>query len=137
MQIALTAIILLAGGCSSTINAELSLVAQSKRGLAAINTSLKDREAIAARDFDARRARLDAAFDADAAAHAGETNPQWFADAAHAYAAAIDALSDAKAASRRAAQTDQENLDAVDAALDELTTLNRAQLDWAPFKESK
>jgi len=124
-------------GCSSAINAELSLIDQSKRAVAAVDASLKDREAIAQEDFDTRRAKLDAAFDADLAAHAGDLSTAWVTDARRAYGDAIDALNAAKLQSQQAAQADQENLDAVNQALDELTTLNRAQLDWAPFQETK
>jgi len=137
MKSRLLLLLLLLPGCSPAINAELSLIDQSKRAVAAIDVSLKDRETIAQQDFDARRARLDAAFDADVANHANELSTQWVTDARNAYSTAIDALNDAKQKSQQAAQTDQDNLDAVKTALDELATLNQAQLNWAPFKETK
>lgn len=142
MKIILAIILLVAlmfiPGCSSAINAELSLIEQSKRGLAAVDQSLKDREAIAQRQIDDRRAKLDAAFDADAAAQSGPLSTAWVSDARRAYGEAIDALADAKAKSQAAAEIDRQNLNAVNEALDELTTLNRAQLQWATFfKETK
>ena len=138
MKIAITTILLLVPGCSSAINAELTLIDQSKRALALVDQSLKDHQAIADREIADRRAQLDAAFDADAAAHVNELSTEWVTDARKAYGDAVDALNDAKAKSREAADIDQQNLSAVNDAMNELTTLNRAQLNWALFfKETK
>ena len=120
-------------GCAPAIEAELGLIAQSRRGVALVDRSMVERDAAAADHLAAQRKRLEAAFDEDVMAQESLT-ADWVISARQAYAAMIDALNLQEGTARRSLAVDRSNLRAVDAALEQLDTLNRAQLKLSPEK---
>ncbi|HEY0007729.1 MAG TPA: hypothetical protein VGB55_03310 [Tepidisphaeraceae bacterium] len=126
--------ILVLPGCAPTIDAELGLITQSRRGVALVKQSLDDRQASATIAQKSQRRRLEEAFDADVMAQQS-LSADWIIAARQAYAATLDALNHQAATANRSVEVDRQNLDAVDAALQQLDTLNRAQLRLLPDKE--
>ncbi|HEX8325225.1 MAG TPA: hypothetical protein VF595_15085 [Tepidisphaeraceae bacterium] len=122
---------LLITGCSPVIDAQLRLLDAARKGLAEVGQSLDDRQRAMAALEAAERRRLDAAFDTDVKTQSALTDA-WVIEARTAYAALLDAFARRRQQSERATAADQANLAAVDAALQQLQALGRAQLRLMP-----
>ena len=118
MRWILTSAILLAG-CSTYNGAERSLVTEARKGVQLVASA----ESIRQKQSDAiaqeRRARLDAAFDADVRDQK-TLDPNWVIEQRKAYAAAMDQLALQASADRQLGATTAQNLSDVDLALQKL-----------------
>lgn len=132
----LTFFALLLTGCSPVLEAQLHLLDLARKGLAGVGQSLDDRQrAMSALETSERR-RLDTAFDSDVKGQPA-LNDGWVIEARQAYSAAIDAFALRRQQTERATDADQANLAAVDAALQQVQALNRAQLQLDLFAEKR
>ena len=84
------AIFLSISGCAPYLQAQTDLVAQSRKGIAMISTSLAAQQKTIEQYQRLQRRQLDEAFDADVREQSALT-PQWVIDHRRAYVMAIDA----------------------------------------------
>jgi hypothetical protein len=108
-------LILQTSGCTTYTTAQLHLTDQARKGIAIWSARESTRDAEIRETYAARRQSLDAAFDADVRAHAGQLDPAWVIESRRAYAAGLtllgqsesNALATNDAARRDAAATDE------------------------------
>jgi hypothetical protein len=115
----------------------MDLVAQTRRGIEIIAKNDKQRDAAVSELARLRREKLDDAFDADVRERATQESldPDWVIEARRAYAVAIEAYAKAQATSERAAQVRQQNLTAINAALERLQWMQSLRLKLDPFNQ--
>ena len=124
-------------GCATFTRAEMDLVAQTRRGIEIIAKNDKQRDDAVSELARLRREKLDDAFDADVRERATQESLDldWVIEARRAYAVAIEAYAKAQATSERAAQVRQQNLTAINAALERLQWMQSLRLKLDPFNQ--
>lgn len=128
---------LAACGCQSYTQVQMSLVDEARKGVKLCAQSAENRAELIRQLQALRRQRLDEAFDADVRS-ATTLTPQWVIEARKAYAVGLDALAKQQSAAMQAEQTEQQNLQAIDEAMQKLYWLQSIQLRWSlPDKEIK
>jgi hypothetical protein len=122
--------VVLLGGCGPYAGAQIELLAQARKGLATAAEHQASQRQVMSQLATLRRQRLDEAFDGDVVDRANGEGlvPQWVIDHRKAYAAALDAYGAERAASDQAARQAQRNLEAIDAALAQLQSLQSIAL---------
>lgn len=123
-----------AGGCAPYAQVHSQLVDQAARGVAALEQSLEQKSQIVAQHHALRRQQLDVAFDADVSQRdPAHLSAGWVIEHRRAYAAALDALAAARAASVQAGEADRRNAQATREALDRLRWLLSLQRRLVSF----
>jgi hypothetical protein len=123
-------LLLLFPGCADYTAVQMRLVEQAQRGITLTDESLQLRTQLIEQLHTLQRKRLDEAFDADVRER-DELSAEWVIKHRRAYAAGVEALSAQREASRRAAETDRQNLAAVQQALRQLYWLQSLQMRWS------
>ena len=123
-------LLLTSSGCASYTRSKIELVQQSRRGIDLVRQAMAQRQAALDEATADRRARLDAAFDVDVAAHATSLTPQWVLEARKAYAVGIDAIALQLRNSQAAQASTLTDLDAIDAALAQLQRMHELELQF-------
>ncbi len=130
-------ILVLSTGCSQYSQVQIDLLQQSRHAVQLTRTSLEEKSKLANAYHALQRQRIDDAFDEDVQNRA-ELSANWVIEHRRAYAAALNAISSAHAASVSADQTTAENLDAMDEALQRVIWLQSIQSKFISlFKEPK
>lgn len=131
MRTRLSVLLLLATlttGCGPLAGVQSHLVDEAREGLRRVETARKSDSDAVRQWLAERRARLDAAFDADIRARKpDDLTPAWIIDARHGYALGIDHLATARAAQDRADTEAADNAAAADEALALLQRSLKAQ----------
>lgn len=122
-------------GCGPVAAVQLGLVVQGREGLRRVEAARRAEFAAASQLWSERRARLDAAFDADARARGESMAPAWVIEARRAYAAGLDSLADARARREQADAAARDNAAAADEALAGLQRMLDAQAKILPPEE--
>jgi hypothetical protein len=122
--------VVLLGGCGPYAGAQIELITQARRGLAVTTEYQASQREVMAQLAALRRQRLDEAFDGDVVERAGGEGltPQWVIDHRKAYATALDAYGAERAASDEFARQAQRNIEAIDAALAQLQSMQSIAL---------
>ena len=122
LTVAAVAVMHVLTGCAPYVEAQQALVNQSQHGLERVRQAYADRTAMLQRHHAQQRERLDAAFDADVRGR--ETlEAEWVIEARRAYAVGIDALHAQQRATDAATDATNDNLAAVEQALNQLELL--------------
>lgn len=129
MKRLLLCIIPLVTGCAPVIQAELDLVAASRKGVAMTRESVEARQELVSSLLKRDRDALATAFDEDVLAQ-DALDPAWVIEARRAYATAFEAMVRRDESVRASFLADLDNLAAIDEALVELERLNQQQLQW-------
>lgn len=130
----MVAVVLLAGGCGQYTEAQMRLAEQARRGMELCRQAYEERGQLVERLYEADRARLDAAFDADVRAREALA-ADWVIEHRKAYAAALDALQRRTLAGTEAGAAARRNFEAAEAALNRLKAMQAAQLRIAGLEE--
>ena len=125
---ALAASLLAAGGCGAE-TAQRELIRQAQLGVGQIRAAQQSRGLVLASLFDARRRRLDDAFDHDISARP-LLDVAWVIDHRKAYVVALEAMLKQQAASTQADQTTGRDLDAVNLVLKKLSWMSQVRENW-------
>ena len=130
--LALLAVMISHAGCTDFTQAQIDLVTQARRGIAAVSADEASRAQTASELTRLRRQRLDEAFDEDVQQRAMQESidSDWVIEARRAYAAAIETYAAAQADADRASEVRARNLAAIDAALDRLQWMQSVQLKF-------
>jgi hypothetical protein len=124
-------------GCSQFSQVQLDLLQQSRKGIELTRTSLDEKSKLIDAYHALQRKRIDDAFEQDVRDRAN-LDADWVIEHRRAYAAALDAIASAHAASVDADRATKENLAAVDQALQRMIWLQSAQLNLTTiFTEPK
>jgi hypothetical protein len=124
-------------GCSQFSQVQLDLLQQSRKGIELTQKSLEEKSQFINAYHAVQRKRIDEAFDEDVRNRA-DLDADWVIEHRRAYAAALDAIASARAASIDADRVTKENLSAMDQALQRIIWLQTAQLNLTNFfKEPK
>ena len=108
---------------------QVDLLDQSRRGIAFAKSPQASYAAVADQLHDLQRKPQDDAFDADV--HEQKSlAADWVIAARQAYGTAVEALAQQQAAEKQSAVTAQQNLDAIDQALQRLRWLATVPLSW-------
>ena len=113
-------------GCAKYAQVQIDLLQQSRHAVQLTRTSLDEKSKLAGAYHSLQRQRLDEAFDEDVRNRLDLTS-DWVIEHRRAYAAALDAIASARAASVAADQTTKQNLDAMDEALQRVIWLQSVQ----------
>lgn len=137
MKLAWMMLLVLVGGCAPYAQVQIDLLQHVRTGLHQTRQSLQRKSQLIAEYHQLRRRQLDGAFDADVRART-ELESDWVIEHRKAYAAAIDAIGSARTHSELANESDQRNLDAIDAALQRVIWLQSLQTRWIlPAQETQ
>ena len=123
-------VIACATGCASYTRSKIDLTDQARRGIALVRDATASRQASLDAIANERRKQLDAAFDADVAAHAASMTGEWVTAHRKAYAIGIDAIAGQQHIAEAVQATTLSNLDAVDAALVQLQQMHATELQF-------
>ena len=124
-------------GCAPLLDAQSTLVTQARRGIDVAQANRAGASGAIDQLARLRRKQLDSAFDADVRAREGDLSPEWVIDARIAYAVALDAYAKEDAALRESDDVAKRNLEAVDAALSRVQTLQSIQNRWLKLAEEE
>lgn len=129
MKRLLLLIVPLVAGCAPVIQAEVDLIAASRKGVAMTRESVESRQEMVAMLLRKDRDALAVAFDEDLLAR-DTLDAAWVIEARRAYSIAFEALVRRDESVRASFEADLDNLTAVDEAMAELERLNQQQLQW-------
>lgn len=115
-------ILFLIAGCAPYADAQLALITQARRGLELVEQSHAERGLLIAHYQQVQRHQLDDAFDDDVRQRES-LDGDWVIEHRRAYAAALDALSAQRTATRDADAAAAANLQAISQSLDRLESL--------------
>lgn len=121
---------LLASGCASYTQSKIDLTTQIRRGIESTRQTTIAKQRVIDRLSEAQLERLDVAFDADVRDRKALT-ADWVIAHRKAYAVARDVMSDQKQSLRAGQQTIEANLDAIDAALEQLQQMHQIEAKWS------
>lgn len=122
-----------ATGCASYQQTQLDLLQQARDGLVLCDQSRREHRALADELDALRRKRLDEAFDADVQSRR-PLSADWVIEHRRAYAAGLQAMFAAHAASLAADESHARNLKAIDAALQRAQWMISVQMQLLQFK---
>ncbi len=132
MRALFIALPLIALGCAPLMDAQSELVFQSRRGVEVAQSNSATSASVHSELAKVKRQRLDDAFDADVRERAdrAELTAEWVIAARSAYAIALEAQAKQDLALRASDETARRNLEAVDAALQRVQSLQSIQSRW-------
>lgn len=114
-------------GCAPYLDAQSALVAQTRKGIDMLKTSLDQKSQIVRAYHESKRTELDDSFDRDVRERTALT-PEWVIEHRRAYSRALEILAAARVASLESDESDRRTIDAIRAALDRLEWLQSLQL---------
>jgi len=129
-------LMLMAGGCSTLIDAQVDLVDQASQGTQLLRETIADQAQQVDDNASFRRAELDRAFDTDVREQAS-LSPDWVIEHRQMYQAGLDVLEQSHASAREQARVAMSNLDATQASLDKLRRLLSIQQRWSQLEKQR
>ncbi len=122
--------------CAPYAQAQTDLLDQSRRGIVMARQTQASYAAVVDQLHDLQRQRIDDAFDADVREQKS-LSADWVIESRKAYAAAVDAMAQQQAAAKQSAVGAQQNLDAIDQAMQRVRWLVTLPLSWFGSNDSK
>lgn len=117
-------------GCAPYAQVQIDLLRQTRRGVEFVRNDLTEKSRMIQSYQASQRKRIDEAFDADVMARSS-LSADWVIEHRRAYAAAVDALHAACTASYAADRSSEQNLDAIDEALQRIILMQETQIRLA------
>lgn len=127
---------ILFSGCGQYTQVQMNLVQQARKGIELCTTATNQQSEQIQKYHTLKRQRLDEAFDADVKT-APKLSIDWVIEARKAYAVGLEALARDQASALQSLDAQQQNLKAIDQALQKLQWLQSIQMQWMIFDIQK